>query len=144
MIRRNHEGGKRASPLGGCGPGGQPVITRTTIATAARRVVTDAAATTTTTRRRACARSLASATAVSAGVCGGCSAGGRRGTTTGAAARTERRDEEWIIVDLDSTNGVVLVTEAGAEIDVVPGVESIAGTRILLGDADLRLVRTDG
>jgi len=65
-------------------------------------------------------------------------------TVSKTHARLELRDEQWIVVDLDSTNGVVLVTEAGAEIDVVPGVESIAGSRILLGDADLRLVRTDG
>lgn len=64
-------------------------------------------------------------------------------TVSKTHARLELRDEDWIITDLDSTNGVVLVTDAGAEIDVVPGVESIAGTRILLGDADLRLVRAD-
>lgn len=46
-------------------------------------------------------------------------------------------DEGWTIEDLGSTNGVVLLTTDGAEIDLV-GIQPVT-ERFLLGDAELRI-----
>ena len=60
-------------------------------------------------------------------------------------ARLELQGEEWAIVDLDSTNGVILIHEDGSEVDVTPGVPERLTERFLLGDAELRLARqSDG
>jgi len=58
-------------------------------------------------------------------------------------ARLELHDGEWTIVDLDSTNGVVLLSPDGRETELVPGLPHIATERFLLGDAELRLARDD-
>jgi hypothetical protein len=59
-------------------------------------------------------------------------------------ARLELHDDVWSIVDLDSTNGVILIRESGAETDAVPGVAEPLTERFLLGDAELRLARKEG
>ncbi|MFG6493241.1 DUF5684 domain-containing protein [Microbacterium sp. P03] len=56
-------------------------------------------------------------------------------------ARLELRGDEWVIIDLDSTNGVVLLRDDGAEEDAAPGVAEPVGTSFLLGDAELHLIR---
>lgn len=58
-------------------------------------------------------------------------------------ARLERQGDAWTIVDLYSTNGVILVAEDGAERDAVPGLPERLGERFLLGDAELRLSKKD-
>lgn len=58
-------------------------------------------------------------------------------------ARIERRAGGWVIVDLQSTNGVLLIGEDGSEREAVPGVAEQLPERFLLGDADLRLVAGD-
>ena len=61
-------------------------------------------------------------------------------TVSKTHARLERTDAGWTIVDLDSTNGVVLVREDGAEIELEPGAAAPVTERFLLGDAELGLV----
>jgi hypothetical protein len=56
-------------------------------------------------------------------------------------ARLERRDATWVITDLDSTNGVVLIDLDGTEIEVAPGRPMPVVERFLLGDAELALSR---
>ncbi|MBN9155034.1 MAG: FHA domain-containing protein [Microbacterium sp.] len=56
-------------------------------------------------------------------------------------ARLELHDGEWTIVDLDSTNGVVLLSPDGRETELLPGRPHVATMRFLLGDAELRLTR---
>jgi len=56
-------------------------------------------------------------------------------------ARLERRDAIWVITDLDSTNGVVLIDLDGTEIEVAPGRPMPVVERFLLGDAELALAR---
>ncbi|HET8928822.1 MAG TPA: FHA domain-containing protein [Microbacterium sp.] len=69
-----------------------------------------------------------------------------RGTSDGTRtvskshARLEPNAVGWMIVDLDSTNGVVLVGEDGVETDLEPGVAAPLTERSLLGDAELHLV----
>ncbi len=63
-------------------------------------------------------------------------------TVSKTHARLELREGAWYITDLDSTNGVVLTTDRGAEVDVAPSVTVEAGERFLLGDAEIRLVRS--
>lgn len=58
-------------------------------------------------------------------------------------ARIELRDDEWVIIDLDSTNGIILITPDGDEVDAVPGAPVTLTDRFLLGDAEMRL-RRDG
>lgn len=57
-------------------------------------------------------------------------------------ALLELRDDVWMIVDLDSTNGVVLLHEDGSEIEATPGVAVPVGERFLLGDAEMLLTRS--
>ncbi|UUT35916.1 FHA domain-containing protein [Microbacterium elymi] len=52
-------------------------------------------------------------------------------------ARLELRDGTWIITDLDSTNGVVLIDVDGTEIEVASGRPMPIVERFLLGDAEL-------
>jgi hypothetical protein len=56
-------------------------------------------------------------------------------------ARLELRDGTWVITDLDSTNGVVLIDLDGTEIEMAPGRPMPIVERFLLGDAELALAR---
>ncbi|GAA3774721.1 hypothetical protein GCM10022240_28130 [Microbacterium kribbense] len=56
-------------------------------------------------------------------------------------ARLELHDGTWVITDLDSTNGVVLIDVDGSEIEAVAGRPLPVIERFLLGDAELRLSR---
>lgn len=58
-------------------------------------------------------------------------------------ARLELRGENWMVTDLGSTNGVLLATLMGTEVEAEPGVELAAGERFFLGDAEVRLQRSD-
>lgn len=57
-------------------------------------------------------------------------------------ARLERADDRWIITDLHSTNGVVLVDADGAEAEIAPGHAEHVIERFLLGDVAFRLTRS--
>lgn len=56
-------------------------------------------------------------------------------------ARLELHGGSWLVVDLDSTNGVILVREDGSEVDATPGVPERLVERFFLGDAELRLAQ---
>ncbi len=58
-------------------------------------------------------------------------------------ARLELQGDSWTIVDLDSTNGVVLVDEDGTETEATPGVPQRLTESFLLGDAELRLTKKE-
>lgn len=60
-------------------------------------------------------------------------------TVSKTHARLERRDDTWVIIDLDSTNGVILLGQNGTEVDAVPGRAEAVTERFLLGDAELTL-----
>ncbi|MET0673086.1 MAG: DUF5684 domain-containing protein [Microbacterium pygmaeum] len=66
------------------------------------------------------------------------------GTVSKTHARLELREDRWYITDLGSTNGVLFATLMGTEIEATPGVEVEAGERFYLGDAEVRLRRSDG
>ncbi|MBA8816907.1 hypothetical protein FHX48_002000 [Microbacterium halimionae] len=55
-----------------------------------------------------------------------------------------RRSDTWFITDLGSTNGVTFATLMGTDIDIDPGVETEAGDRFFLGDAEVQLARSEG
>ena len=57
-------------------------------------------------------------------------------------ARLELREDRWHVTDLGSTNGVMLTTVLGTEVEASPGAELAVGERFLLGDAELRLERS--
>lgn len=61
-------------------------------------------------------------------------------TVSKTHARLERNGAGWTIVDLDSTNGVILVGDDGVETELEPGVAAPLTERFLLGDAELRLI----
>jgi pSer/pThr/pTyr-binding forkhead associated (FHA) protein len=63
-------------------------------------------------------------------------------TVSKTHALLRRRADAWMIADLGSTNGVVVV-DGETEIEVAPGADHEVQERFLLGDAELRLVRTD-
>ncbi|MBD3943952.1 FHA domain-containing protein, partial [Microbacterium sp. NEAU-LLC] len=65
------------------------------------------------------------------------------GTVSKTHARLQLRDDRWYVVDLDSTNGVLFSTVMGTEVEATPGEEVEAGERFLLGDAEIRLQRSD-
>ena len=65
------------------------------------------------------------------------------GTVSKTHARLVLRDEKWWVTDLGSTNGVLFATVLGTEVEATSGVEAEAGDRFLLGDAEVRLVRSD-
>ena len=65
------------------------------------------------------------------------------GTVSKTHARLELRDEQWYVTDLGSTNGVMFATLMGTEVEATPGVELEAGERFFLGDAEVRLLRSD-
>lgn len=62
-------------------------------------------------------------------------------TVSKTHARLELRGDQWHIVDLGSTNGVVVISVTGREIELASEGEAPAGERLLLGDLELRLVR---
>ena len=64
-------------------------------------------------------------------------------TVSKTHARLERRGESWRITDLGSTNGVLLPSLLGADIEVDAGSEAEVSDRFLLGDAAVRLQRVD-
>jgi hypothetical protein len=66
------------------------------------------------------------------------------GTVSKTHARLRLRDDRWYVTDLDSTNGVLFATLMGTEVEAPPGEEVEAGDRFLLGDAEVRLKRSDG
>jgi len=66
------------------------------------------------------------------------------GTVSKTHARLELRDDKWYVTDLDSTNGVLFATVMGTEVEAPPGEAVEAGDRFLLGDAEVRLRRSDG
>jgi len=66
------------------------------------------------------------------------------GTVSKTHARLELRDDRWHVTDLGSTNGVLFATLMGTEVEAPPGVEVEAGERFFLGDAEVRLQRSDG
>ncbi|KAA9107849.1 DUF5684 domain-containing protein [Microbacterium rhizomatis] len=64
-------------------------------------------------------------------------------TVSKTHARLELRGDSWFVTDLGSTNGVLLVTLMGTEIEAAPGVELAAEERFFLGDVEVRLRRND-
>lgn len=64
-------------------------------------------------------------------------------TVSKTHARLHLREDTWTIIDLGSTNGVLLTDAAGAENEVAPHIEVVVGERFLLGDAEIRLERSD-
>ncbi|MFI8632571.1 DUF5684 domain-containing protein [Microbacterium sp. NPDC077663] len=64
-------------------------------------------------------------------------------TVSKTHARLERRGEAWRIIDLRSTNGILLPNALGADVEVDAGGEAEVADRFLLGDAALRLQRTE-
>lgn len=62
-------------------------------------------------------------------------------TVSKTHALLELRGDEWHVVDLGSTNGVVVISVTGTELELAPGGEAPATDRLLLGDLELRLVR---
>lgn len=60
-------------------------------------------------------------------------------TVSKTHARLELRGDVWTVVDLDSTNGVVLIADNDDETEVQPGAVTRLTPRFLLGDAELRL-----
>lgn len=59
-------------------------------------------------------------------------------------ARLEMNGDGWTIVDLDSTNGVLLLRPDGSEFDLVSGRPEPVTESFLLGDAEVRLTREPG
>jgi hypothetical protein len=66
------------------------------------------------------------------------------GTVSKTHARLSLRDDHWYVTDLGSTNGVLFATLMGTEVEAAPGEEVEAGERFFLGDAEIRLQRSDG
>jgi hypothetical protein len=65
------------------------------------------------------------------------------GTVSKTHARLALRDDHWYVTDLGSTNGVLFATLMGTEVEATPGEEIEAGERFFLGDAEVRLQRSD-
>lgn len=64
-------------------------------------------------------------------------------TVSKTHARLQLRGETWYVTDLDSTNGVLFATLMGTEVEAPPGEEIEAGERFFLGDAEVRLTRSE-
>ncbi|WP_458040747.1 MULTISPECIES: DUF5684 domain-containing protein [Bacteria] len=62
-------------------------------------------------------------------------------TVSKTHARMELTPDGWMIVDLDSTNGVILIGQDGAEKDAAAGLPERLTPRFLLGDAEFGLRR---
>jgi hypothetical protein len=60
-------------------------------------------------------------------------------TVSKTHARLELRGERWLVTDLGSTNGVLLRTLMGEEIEIEPGTEIDPGERFFLGDEEFHL-----
>jgi len=60
-------------------------------------------------------------------------------TVSKTHARLELRGERWLVTDLGSTNGVLVRTLMGEEVEVEPGTELEAGERFFLGDEEFHL-----
>ncbi|WP_312677879.1 DUF5684 domain-containing protein [Microbacterium sp.] len=60
-------------------------------------------------------------------------------TVSKTHARLERKDETWVVTDLGSTNGVLVRTLMGDEIEVESGGQIDAGERFFLGDEEFHL-----
>jgi hypothetical protein len=65
------------------------------------------------------------------------------GTVSKTHARLSLRDDHWYVTDLGSTNGVLFATLMGTEVEATPGEEVEAGERFFLGDAEVRLQRSE-
>lgn len=65
------------------------------------------------------------------------------GTVSKTHARLQLRGDRWYVTDLNSTNGVLFATLMGTEVEATPGEEVEAGDRFLMGDAEIRLVRSE-
>lgn len=64
-------------------------------------------------------------------------------TVSKTHARLERRGDTWRITDLGSTNGILIPSPLGADVELQPGEDVEVTGRFLLGDAALRLHRMD-
>lgn len=64
-------------------------------------------------------------------------------TVSKTHARLQLRGDTWFVTDLDSTNGVLFATLMGTEVEAPRGEEIEAGARFFLGDAEVRLARSD-
>lgn len=62
-------------------------------------------------------------------------------TVSKTHARIELRGDAWIVTDLGSTNGVLVRTLMGDEVEVEPGGQLDAGERFFLGDEEFHLRR---
>lgn len=62
-------------------------------------------------------------------------------TVSKTHARIEQRGESWIVTDLGSTNGVLVRTLMGDEVEVEQGGQLDAGERFFLGDEEFHLRR---
>lgn len=62
-------------------------------------------------------------------------------TVSKTHARIEQRGDAWIVTDLGSTNGVMVRTLMGDEVEVEPGGQLDAGERFFLGDEEFHLRR---
>lgn len=63
-------------------------------------------------------------------------------TVSKTHARLEQWAGTWLVVDLNSTNGVTLVERDGEERQAIPGVASVVSAEFYLGDARLRIERS--
>lgn len=64
-------------------------------------------------------------------------------TVSKTHARLQLRGDTWFVTDLDSMNGVLFATLMGTEVEAPRGEEIEAGARFFLGDAEVRLARSD-
>mgnify|MGYP001144389445 CR=1 FL=1 len=64
-------------------------------------------------------------------------------TVSKTHARLERHEDTWTITDLASTNGVLVRTLMGEEVEVEPGSKIDAGERFFLGDEEFHLQRLE-
>lgn len=64
-------------------------------------------------------------------------------TVSKTHARLQLRGDTWFVTDLGSTNGVLFATLMGTEVEAPRGEEIEAGARFFLGDAEVRLARSD-
>ncbi|BDV29701.1 DUF5684 domain-containing protein [Microbacterium terricola] len=64
-------------------------------------------------------------------------------TVSKTHARLVLRGDRWYVTDLDSTNGVLFATFMGTDVEAPPGVETEAGEKFLLGDAEVKLVKNE-
>lgn len=63
----------------------------------------------------------------------------RTRTLSKSHVRLTREGERWIVEDLNSTNGLVLLNEDGSESELSPGVRAEATERMLFGTLEVHL-----